>query len=74
MMFHVRVYVAFVILISRTQACKHYDYIILGQNDDILNFDINFKNAFFTAIAMTLEIHANNDTVPRGLATNLNNT
>ena len=32
------------------QACKKYDYIYTGQNDDILEFDINFDAAFFTAI------------------------
>ena len=55
----------------RTQACKHYDYIYTGQNDDILNFDINFKNAFFTAIAGDFgNTSANNDTASRGLANN----
>ena len=52
----------------RSQACKHYDYIYTGQNDDILNFDINFKNAFFTAIAGDFgNSSANNDTASRGL-------
>ena len=34
----------------KQQACKKYDYIYTGQNDDILEFDINFDAAFFTAI------------------------
>ena len=34
----------------KAQACKKYDYIYTGQNDDILEFDINFDVAFFTAI------------------------
>ena len=34
----------------KAQACKKYDYIYTGQNDDILEFDINFDAAFFTAI------------------------
>ena len=34
----------------KQQACKKYDYIYTGQNDDILEFDINFDTAFFTAI------------------------
>jgi|TARA_R110000823_G_scaffold8593_5_gene30150 hypothetical protein len=33
------------------QAVKQYDYIYTGQNDDIINFDINFNAAFFTGIA-----------------------
>ena len=32
-------------------AAKEYNYIYTGQNKDILNFDINFKTAFFTSIA-----------------------
>lgn len=34
----------------RKQACKEYDYIYSGKNDDILEFDIKFDAAFFTAI------------------------
>ena len=34
----------------KRQACKKYDYIYTGQNDDILEFNINFDVAFFTAI------------------------
>lgn len=33
------------------QACKEYNYIYTGKNKDILNFDINFKAAFFTGLA-----------------------
>lgn len=33
------------------QAVKQYDYIYTGKNDDIIDFDINFKAAFFTSIA-----------------------
>lgn len=33
------------------QCCKEYDYIYTGKNDDILDFDINFDVAFFTAIS-----------------------
>jgi hypothetical protein len=33
------------------QAVKEYNYIYTGKNKDILNFDINFNTAFFTAIA-----------------------
>jgi len=32
------------------QACKQYDYIYTGQNDDVLEFNIEFDKAFFTAI------------------------
>ena len=35
----------------KTQASKQYDYIYTGQNDDVINFDINFNMAFFTNIA-----------------------
>jgi len=34
----------------KRQACKEYDYIYSGKNDDILEFNINFDVAFFTAI------------------------
>ena len=33
------------------QCCKEYDYIYTGKNDDILEFDIEFNNAFFTSIS-----------------------
>tara|TARA_Y200000002_G_scaffold136879_1_gene112839 strand:+ start:3509 stop:6226 length:2718 start_codon:yes stop_codon:yes gene_type:complete len=35
----------------REQACKHYNYLYTGKNKDVLDFDLNFKNAFFQAIA-----------------------
>lgn len=35
----------------KKQAVKEYDYIYTGKNTDILNFDISFKQAFFTSIA-----------------------
>ena len=35
----------------KTQAVKEYNYIYTGKNKDVLNFDINFNAAFFTAIA-----------------------
>ena len=35
----------------QTQASKEYNYIYTGQNDDIINFDINFNTAFFSSIA-----------------------
>jgi hypothetical protein len=31
-------------------AAKTYDYIYTGQNDDIIDFEINFNNAFFQAL------------------------
>jgi len=33
------------------QAVKEYNYIYTGKNKDILDFDINFKAAFFTGIS-----------------------
>ena len=33
------------------QAVKEYNYIYTGKNKDIINFDIKFNHAFFTAIA-----------------------
>ena len=32
------------------QVCKQYDYIYTGQNDDIIEFNLEFDKAFFTAI------------------------
>lgn len=32
------------------QACKQYDYIYTGKNDDVLEFNLEFDKAFFTAI------------------------
>lgn len=34
----------------KKQALKQYDYIYTGDNDDIINFDIQVDGAFFTAI------------------------
>jgi len=33
---------------------KKYEYIYSGKNDDIINFDIAFNNAFYTAVSMDL--------------------
>jgi len=35
----------------RKHAVKQYDYIYTGQNDDIINFDIDINVAFFQALA-----------------------
>ena len=32
------------------QACKIYDYIYTGKNDDVIEFNLEFDKAFFTAI------------------------
>lgn len=34
----------------KQQAAKTYDYIYTGKNDDILDFEINFNNAFYKAL------------------------
>jgi hypothetical protein len=34
----------------KKQAVKKYDYIYTGENDDIINFDININTAFFMAV------------------------
>jgi hypothetical protein len=34
----------------KKECCKEYDYIYTGKNDDVLNFNIEFDKAFFTAI------------------------
>ena len=34
----------------KKQAAKRYDYIYTGKNDDIIDFEINFNNAFFNAL------------------------
>jgi len=38
----------------KRQALKQYDYIYTGENDDIINFDIQIDAAFFTAIQSDL--------------------
>lgn len=35
----------------KNQAAKEYNYIYTGKNKDIIDFDINFKAAFFTSIS-----------------------
>lgn len=35
-------------------AAKTYDYIYTGQNDDIIDFEINFNNAFFKAVSSNI--------------------
>ena len=35
----------------KNQAVKEYNYIYTGKNKDIIDFDINFKAAFFTSIS-----------------------
>ena len=34
----------------KEQAAKQYDYIYTGKNDDIIDFEINFNNSFYTAL------------------------
>ena len=38
----------------KASAAKTYDYIYTGQNDDIIDFEINFNNAFFNALNSNL--------------------
>jgi hypothetical protein len=33
------------------QAAKEYDYIYTGKNDDVLDFNLEFKNTFYAALA-----------------------
>lgn len=35
---------------DKAQVCKEYNYLYSGKNIDVLNFDINFKAGFYTAI------------------------
>jgi len=35
----------------RSQAAKEYDYIYTGKNDDVLDFNLQFKNVFYAALA-----------------------
>lgn len=35
----------------KAQACKEYNYIYSGKNDDIINFNINLDNSFFKSIS-----------------------
>ena len=37
-----------------SQAAKSYDYIYTGQNDDIIDFEINFNNSFFKALSSNI--------------------
>jgi hypothetical protein len=37
----------------KSSAAKTYDYIYTGENDDIIDFEINFNNAFFQALNPT---------------------
>lgn len=48
---------------SKKKVLKEYDYIFTGNNVDIIDFDIEFKAGFYTAIAA--DSGANNDSVVR---------
>lgn len=39
---------------KRAKALKEYDYIYTGKNEDILDFNINFNNAFFQLVMSDL--------------------
>jgi len=38
----------------KEQAAKSYDYIYTGKNDDIIDFEINFNNSFYTALSANI--------------------
>lgn len=38
----------------KSQAAKTYDYIYTGKNDDIIDFEINFNNAFYKALSSNI--------------------
>jgi len=38
----------------KAAAAKRYDFIYTGQNDDIIDFEINFNNAFYTAMSSNM--------------------
>ena len=44
------------------QAAKEYDYIYTGKNDDVLDFNLEFKNTFYAALAPDGGNRSNNNT------------
>lgn len=55
------------------QAAKTYDYIYTGQNDDIIDFEINFNNAFFKALSSNINGSGGSRTATRDASNNPNN-
>lgn len=45
------------------QAAKEYDYIYTGKNDDVLDFNLEFKNTFYAALSPDGGNNSNNNTV-----------
>lgn len=56
------------------QAAKTYNYIYTGQNDDIIDFEINFNNAFFKSISSNINGSAGSRMATREASNNPNNT
>ena len=56
----------------KAQAAKQYDYIYTGQNDDIIDFEINFNNAFFKAVSSGINSSGTAQTQTRDSTNNAN--
>ena len=56
----------------KQQAAKQYDYIYTGQNDDIIDFEINFNNAFFKAVSSGINSSGTAQTQTRDSTNNAN--
>jgi hypothetical protein len=50
------------------QAAKEYDYIYTGKNDDILDFNLQFRNTFYAALSSDGENRASNTGPQEGAA------
>ena len=56
-----------------TKAAKTYDYIYTGQNDDILDFEIQFNNSFYKALGTNINGSGDSRNATRDGASNPNN-
>ena len=56
-----------------TKAAKTYDYIYTGQNDDILDFEIQFNNSFYKALGTNINGSGDARNATRDGASNPNN-
>ena len=54
----------------RELAVKEYNYIYTGKNEDVLNFDINFNNAFMTSAYADLGMNNASQRDPNTVAAN----
>ena len=57
----------------KSGAAKTYDYIYTGQNDDIIDFEINFNNSFFKALSSNINGSGDNRMATKNATNNPNN-